>query len=64
MKLPDTGYMRLTEILRVLPICRTTWWKGVKEGRYPKGVKISERVTAWKVEDIQALIEKLNREAA
>lgn len=55
--LPNTGYIRLPEVLKVFPVSKSTWWAGIKSGRYPAGVKLSERVTAWKTEDIRALIE-------
>lgn len=56
--LPTTGFIRLPAVLSVIPVSKSTWWAGVKSGRYPKPVKLSERITAWRVEDIQALIEK------
>jgi predicted DNA-binding transcriptional regulator AlpA len=40
----------------IIPVCKSTWWAGVKSGRYPKPVKLGERCTAWRVEDIRALI--------
>lgn len=55
--LPETGFLRLPEVLRFYPVSKSTWWAGVKSGRYPKGVKLGERVTAWRIEDIRALIE-------
>ncbi len=56
--LPETGYVRLPAILKVYPVSKSTWWSGVASGRYPSGVKLSQRVTAWKVEDIRNLIQK------
>ena len=65
-QLPETGYLRLTQIIGnsnaippippIFPVGKSTWWAGVKDGRYPKPVKISERCTAWRVEDILALV--------
>lgn len=65
-KLPETGYLRIKHILGdkksnppitpLIPICRTTWWEGVKSGRFPKPIKLTENVTVWKVEDIRKLI--------
>lgn len=55
--LPDTGYLRLPEVLRRYPVSRSTWWAGVRDGRFPKPVKLSARCTAWRAEDIRALIE-------
>ncbi len=62
--LPDTGLMRLSQILGdkakgippIIPISRSTWWAGVKTGRFPKPVKFSARITCWRTEDIRALI--------
>lgn len=62
--LPETGYVRLTEIVRVFPIGKSTWWAGVKEGRFPKPVKLGPRTTAWRVEDIRALLERLSHSEA
>ena len=62
--LPETGFLRLPQILgdtkagipALYPIGRTTWWQGVKDGRYPAPVKLGPRATAWRVEDIRKLI--------
>jgi prophage regulatory protein len=40
-----------------IPVSKSTWWEGVKSGRYPKPIKLGPRITAWRVEDIRALIE-------
>nr|WP_198982249.1 AlpA family phage regulatory protein [Herbaspirillum sp. ASV7] len=52
-------YLRLPEVLQRFPVSRSTWWAGVKSGLYPAGIKISQRVTAWREEDISALIQKV-----
>lgn len=57
-KLPDTGFLRLAQILRFIPVCKATWWNGVKSGRFPKPIK-NGRCTFWKVEDIRALIDSM-----
>ena len=66
-QLPPIGYFRLTQILgnkkaippipAIIPVGKSTWWAGVKSGRYPKPVKLGPRTTAWRVEDIRRLIE-------
>jgi predicted DNA-binding transcriptional regulator AlpA len=48
--------MRLKQILEILPISKSTWWAGIKTGKYPKPVKLGVRMTAWKVEDIEKLL--------
>lgn len=64
--LPETGFLRLPQIIgdpkarppipAIIPVKKSCWWDGVKSGRFPKPVKLSRRVTAWRVEDIRALI--------
>jgi prophage regulatory protein len=59
--LPKTGFLRLPSIIAPngpIPISKTSWWAGIKAGRFPKPVKLGPRITAWRVEDIRALIEK------
>lgn len=59
-----TGFMTLRQIIgdkktntpAIIPVGPTTWWNGIREGRYPQGVKISARRTAWRAEDIQNLL--------
>jgi predicted DNA-binding transcriptional regulator AlpA len=55
--IPETGFIRLPDVLRVFPVSKSTWWAGVKTGRFPAGVKLGPRMTAWRVEDIRALIQ-------
>ncbi len=56
ISLPETGFLRLSAILKLIPVSKSTWWEGVKTGRFPKPVKLGPRVTAWRVEDIRQLI--------
>lgn len=63
------GLLRLPQIIGdpkaeppippIIPVGKSCWWAGVKSGRFPKPVKLGPRVTAWKVEDIAALIKSL-----
>lgn len=55
--LPNDGFVRLRHILQAIPISKSTWWAGVKTGRYPQPVRtLGQRITAWRVEDIRELI--------
>jgi len=60
-KLPATGFLRLPQVLELIPIGKSSWWEGVKSGKYPKQVKLGERTAAWRVEDILELIESFNK---
>ena len=63
---PETGFFRLPQIVGnpkatppippIIPISKSSWWAGVKSGKYPKPVKLGARTTVWRVEDISALI--------
>lgn len=69
--LPETGFLRLPQIIgrpatktepaipAIFPVCKSTWWAGVRAGRYPQPVKLGDRITAWRVEEIRDLIEQV-----
>jgi predicted DNA-binding transcriptional regulator AlpA len=58
--IPETGFLRLSQIISaIIPVSKSTWWAGVKNGHYPHPVKLSTRCTAWRAEDIRALIERI-----
>lgn len=64
-QLPEVGYLRLPQIIgdakrgipAIIPISKSSWWSGVRDGRYPASVKLGPRTTAWTVDSIRALIE-------
>lgn len=66
--LPETGFLRLTQIIgdptaeppipAIIPVSKSTWWAGVRTGRYPQPIRtLGARITAWRVEDIRAMIQ-------
>jgi prophage regulatory protein len=67
-ELPDWALLRLKQIIGdpkadppippIIPVSKSTWWDGVRTGRFPKPVKLGPHTTAWRVEDIRALIEQ------
>ena len=66
--IPETGFSRLREIVDnpktgtqgYFPISAATWWRGIRKGKYPKGVKLSQRTTAWE----NSKLRKLERDMA
>jgi hypothetical protein len=64
--LPETGFLRLPQIIGdpkanppippVIPVKKSYWWQGVRDGKFPQPVKLSPRVTVWRVEDIKRFI--------
>jgi prophage regulatory protein len=61
--LPDTGFLRLPDVLRFFPVSRSTWWTDVRNGKFPAAVKLAPRVTAWRAEDIRKLIEEVGAQS-
>lgn len=70
--LPQTGFLRIhhivgdtkRNIIGIFPVSRSSWYEGIKTGKYPKPVNLGGgRTVAWKVEDIQALLDSQNRKA-
>lgn len=59
-QLPEKGCIRLKHILQLIDVSKSTWWKGVKDGRFPQPVRFGSRLTMWSVEDIRRLIEQGN----
>jgi prophage regulatory protein len=73
--LPESGYLRLAQIIGrsagkgraaippIIPVSRSTWWAGVKSGRYPQPTRtLGARITAWRVEDVRSLIDRCTAE--
>lgn len=59
--IPTTGFLRLNQVLRFIPVGKTAWYDGIKEGRYPAPVKLGPRTAAYRAQDICALIERLGQ---
>lgn len=64
--LPDSAFIRESQLVQsskrpasqpLLPFSAPTLWRKVKEGTFPKPVKLSSRVTAWRVGDVRAWIQ-------
>ncbi|MBV8773390.1 MAG: AlpA family phage regulatory protein [Deltaproteobacteria bacterium] len=56
--------LRLKQVLKLVPVCPSTWWSGVKSGRFPRPVKLGPRITCWRAQDIFALIDDLPASSA
>ena len=56
---PFMGLLRLPKVLEIIPVSRSSWWAGIKQGRYPAPVRLSARAVAWESEDIKALLDSL-----
>jgi predicted DNA-binding transcriptional regulator AlpA len=57
---PAAGFYRLPQVLALIPVGKTTWWQGIRSGRFPGPVKLSPRCTAWRANDIQKLAQEFS----
>ena len=53
----DDRLLRLNEVLKLIPVSKSSWWKGIGAGIYPEPVKIGLRSVAWRYRDIKQLLE-------
>jgi predicted DNA-binding transcriptional regulator AlpA len=54
--LPETGFVRQSQVLHFVPFSKSTLWRRVGEGEFPTPVKLSVGITAWRAEDIRRWI--------
>lgn len=63
--LPETGFVRerdlignaKTAVRGIIPFSHATLWRKVKANQFPTPVKLSENVTAWRVEEVRTWME-------
>ena len=58
--LTETTFLRLPQVLAIIPISKSAWWQGCKDGRFPKPIKLGPRTSVWRSSDIAALIKQLS----
>jgi prophage regulatory protein len=56
---PQDAFVRQNKLLESLPFSAATLWRNVKNGSFPKPVKLSGRVTAWRVREVAEWTEQL-----
>ncbi len=54
-ELPDK-LLRLRQVLNVIPVSKSSWWAGVKSGKYPEPIKLGPKTTVWKNSAIQKIV--------
>ncbi|GKG92105.1 hypothetical protein CE91St38_01130 [Desulfovibrionaceae bacterium] len=63
VQIPTFGFLRLPQVLAIIPISKSAWWEGCRTGRYPKPIKLGSRTTVWRVEDIAAFVQSFGKQA-
>jgi prophage regulatory protein len=72
--LPKTGFLRIKDLLGdrkanppiapIIPVGKSTVWSWVKSGKFPQPVKLGNRITVWRAEDIAKFLEQGSSDAA
>lgn len=62
IQLPETGFLRQPQVLAFVPISKSTLWRRIRARTFPEPVKLSERVTVWRAEDVRCWIERQGRD--
>jgi prophage regulatory protein len=59
-RLPEPGYARLKDVLKVIPISRSSWYAAVQDGRIQQPIKLGKRTAAWSNHYINFLLSELD----
>jgi len=53
--LSDDSLLRLRTLIeeQIVPFSAATLWRLVKTGRFPRPVKVTPQITAWRLSDVQ-----------
>ena len=62
LSIPSHGFLRLPQVLKIIPISRSTWLEGCRTGRFPQSIKLTARTVVWRVEDIRNFIETVGKQ--
>ncbi len=57
-------YIRIAQLIKLIPVSRASIWRKVKDGTFPKPVKLGDRITAWDMKDIEAWLADRHEEVA
>ena len=57
--IPDFSFIRLQQVLAIIPVSKSAWYQGVSTGKYPAPTKLGKRTAVYKLADIKKLLEDL-----
>lgn len=57
----DDAFMRREDVLAIYPVSSDTWENGVRDGMYPRPVRLSKRLLGWRVRDIKQLLKDVGQ---
>lgn len=53
---PETGFLRQAQVLRFVPVSKSTLWRYIHAGSFPRPFKLSPGVSVWRAEDVRRWI--------
>lgn len=54
-RMSNERLLRLPQVLERVGVSKSTWWKGVRDGIFPRQLKITARTSAWRESEIDAI---------
>lgn len=57
------GFLRVSQVTKLLGIGKSTFYKWVADGRFSRGIRLGERIKVWKSEEIYAFMDKAAEDA-
>ena len=54
-----SNFLRITDVMKMTGIAKSTIWLWVKEEKFPKPIKLSPRITVWDEDSIRKWQEEL-----
>jgi len=55
--LPSEGFIRVGTLAAILGVSVATVWRWSSDSRLPKPLKLADRITVWKAEEVRAWIQ-------
>ena len=60
--LPDVGFIRLKDLLKIIPVSKSTIYSWVKQDKFPKPAKINgSRASGFCVHDVRKFLDVLKQ---
>lgn len=58
----SAGLLRLPQVLKLIPISKSSWYAGIKAGRFPAPIKLGPKTAVWRTDDILGLVARIGAE--
>ena len=52
------NFLRIKDVMKMTGIAKSTIWLWVSEGKFPKPIKLSPRITVWNEHDLEIWLNK------